>query len=290
MYILDPKKHKWIVKGRFRDAIQFEDLVIQFWDQTESGPTLTIFLENDPEVASAIPPSFLQKSRSTSSRSSSAHKGHSESTQRSGSVARPPSGPAPIKGSSNLSDSHKEALLSFLGISLELPSLSDSLRNTYKKYQACIAASQPIKGLRSSDAWAEHLEQFGLEPWVPLYIDLLNVFISKTQFYSTWQTPFKRVQKFSQMIEWLENDDNCPSDSDIWAEKKHPDDYSLADLTSWINKKEVVKGKKPAVATSSRGKKSEKRKKERKVSSSSEESSPEERKKSKSKSKKKMSE
>ena len=124
---------------------------------------------------------------------------------------------------------------------------------------------------------------------MPLYIDLLNIFISKTQFYTTWQTPFKRVQKFPQMIEWLEKKEDSPLDSEIWAEEKHPDDYSLADLTSWTNKKEVVKGKKPAIAASSSGKKLEKRKKGRKVSSS-EESSPEERKKSKSKNKKKLSE
>ena len=93
------------------------------------------------------------------------------------------------------------------------------------------------------------------------------------------------------MKEWLENEDEEDdiSDSEIWAEVKHPDNYTLADLTSWINKKEMVKGKKPAIAASPSGRKLEKRKKERKVSSS-EESSPDERKKSKSKSKKKLSE
>ena len=294
VYILDSKKHKWIVKGRYRDAIEFEDSVFQYWDQTDFGPTLTIFLENDPEIASAIPPSFqpnrsisLVKSRSTS-RSSPAPRMHSGSTQHSGSVARPSPGTAAFKGPSTLTDLHKDALLTFLCISTELPKLSDSLRNTYKKYQACIAASEVVKGLRSSNTWANHLEEFGLDHWVPHYIDLLNIFISKTQFYSTWQPPFKRVQKFPKMIEWLENKEDCPSDSEIWVEEKHPDEYSLADLTSWINRKEVVKGKKPVVASSS-GKKLEKRKKERKVSSS-EESSPEERKKSKSKSKKKLSE
>ena len=291
---MDPKKNKWIVKGRFRDAIEFEDSVLKFWDQTEFGPTLMMFLENDPEIASAIPPSFygsssLLKSRSTSSRSSSANKWHSGSTQCSGSVAKPSIGPTGFKGPSALTDLHKEALLIFLDISPELSLLPDSLRNSYKKYQACVAASQTVKGLRSSNAWADHLEEFGLEHWVPLYIDLLNIFISKTQFYTTWQTPFKHVQKFPQMIEWLENKEGSPLDSEIWAEEKHPEDYSLADLTSWTNKKEVVKGKKPAIAASSSGKKLEKRKKGRKVSSS-EESSPEERKKSKSKSKKKLSE
>jgi hypothetical protein len=205
------------------------------------------------------------------------------------SVARPSPGPTPYKGPSTLTDLHKEALLLFLGISLELPTLSDSLRNTYKKYEVCVAASQVIKGLRLSNTWSDHLEEFGLEPWVPHYIELLNIFVSKTQFYSTWQTVFKQVQKFPQMVEWLENKEDCPLDSEIWTEEKHPDYYSLSDLISWINKKDVVKGKKPAVDARSIGKKLEKRKKKKKVSSS-EESSCEERKASKSKSKKKSSE
>lgn len=292
VYILDPKKRKWIVKGRFKDAIEFEDSVFQFWDQTKFGPNLTIFLENDPEVASAIPPSFhshrsrsssLLKSESTS-HSSSALRRHSGSR----SVARPSLAPTPFKGPSTLTDLHKEALLTFLRIPTELPSLSDTLRNNYKKYLACVDASQAFKGLRLNEKWADHLEEFGLEPWVPIYIDLLNIFISKTQFYSTWQILFRRVQKFPQMIEWLEKkEDDGSSDSEIWAEKKRPDFYTLADLTDWMDKKDVVKGKKPAVAARSSEKKL-KKKKERKVSSE-EESSPE-RQKSKSKSKKKLSE
>ena len=43
VYILDPKKCKWIIKGRFRDALEFEESVLQLWDHTNSGPTLTIF-------------------------------------------------------------------------------------------------------------------------------------------------------------------------------------------------------------------------------------------------------
>ena len=46
IYILYPKKRKWIVKGRYRDALEFQDSVFQFWDHTNSGPTLTIFLVN----------------------------------------------------------------------------------------------------------------------------------------------------------------------------------------------------------------------------------------------------
>ena len=76
VYILDPKKCKWIVKGGYREAIEFQKSVLQLWDHASSRPMITIFLvnliciffkyffinmqlENDPEIASAILPSFL---------------------------------------------------------------------------------------------------------------------------------------------------------------------------------------------------------------------------------------
>lgn len=46
VYILDPQKRKWIAKGRYRDALEFQDSVFKLWDQTISGPTLTLFLVN----------------------------------------------------------------------------------------------------------------------------------------------------------------------------------------------------------------------------------------------------
>jgi len=44
VYILDTKKRKWIVKGRFRDALEFQESVVHLWEKTEFGPMLTIFL------------------------------------------------------------------------------------------------------------------------------------------------------------------------------------------------------------------------------------------------------
>jgi len=46
VYILDPKRRKWIIKGRFREALEFQESVLQLWDHPNSGPTLTIFLVN----------------------------------------------------------------------------------------------------------------------------------------------------------------------------------------------------------------------------------------------------
>lgn len=37
-------KHIWIVKGRFRDALEFQDSVLHLWNKTSFGPVLTMFL------------------------------------------------------------------------------------------------------------------------------------------------------------------------------------------------------------------------------------------------------
>ena len=117
MYILDFNKHKWIIKGRFRDAIEFKDSVLQFWDQTKFGPILTVFLENNPEIASAIPLSFHSHRSSSLLKSGPTSQSSSAQNRHSGSP-----GPTTFRGPSILTDLHKEALLIFLRISSVLKS------------------------------------------------------------------------------------------------------------------------------------------------------------------------
>jgi hypothetical protein len=174
------------------------------------------------------------------------------------------SGRVASEGPSTLTTQQKEALLTFLGISTELHSLAPTLRNTYMKYKTLINASKPMQGLRTSQEWTDHLDEHGLEHWVPIFVDLVNVFIAKSQFYSSWKAVFTRAQNYPQMKSWLDANSDADSDSEVWAETKDPEHYTIGDLAEWLKRKDVVKGKKPA------GKKSivkqEKKKKERKVS------------------------
>jgi hypothetical protein len=153
------------------------------------------------------------------------------------------------------------------------------------KYKALINASKPMQGLRSSQDWLDHLDEHGVEHWIPIFVDLVNVFIAKSQFYSNWKALFSHAQNYPQMKSWLDANSDAESDSEVWAETKNPDHYTIGDLAEWLKRKDVAKGKKPA------GKKSvvkqEKRKKERKVSSEESDGSSEG-KKSKSKSKLKL--
>jgi len=183
--------------------------------------------------------------------------------------AVPLNAPGNNEGPSTLTPVQKEALLTFLGIPVELRFTPPTLRNSYIKYKACINASQAMSGLRANKEWPTHLEEQGVEYWVPIFVDLVNIFIAKSQFYSSWKIPFGRAQNYPQMKSWLEDNSDCESESEIWAETKNSDHYTLLDLAQWLNKKDAVKGKKPAIASSSKEKKSagskEKRKKERRM-------------------------
>jgi len=82
---------------------------------------------------------------------------------------------------------------------------------------------------------------------------------------------FSRAQSYPQMKAWLDAGLDAESDSEIWAETKDLDHYTIADLVEWLKRKDVAKGKRSVVASSSARRKSggkqEKRKKERKESS-----------------------
>lgn len=153
-----------------------------------------------------------------------------------------------------------------------------------------------MNSLQSSQGWTEHLEDAGVEHWVPIYVDLVNIFIAKSQFYSGWKVAFNRAKEYPQMKAWLNDESDCESDSGLWGETKNADDYTFVDLLGWLKQKDAVKGKRPAIASSSAGKKAvgsggEKKKKKVKKESSSEEESEEQKVKTKkSKGKKKASE
>jgi len=90
------------------------------------------------------------------------------------------------------------------------------------------------------------------------------------------------------MKSWLDANSDADSDSEVWAETKDSDQYTIGDLAEWLKRKDVAKGKKSVV-------KQEKRKKERKASSGESDGSSEGKKsksklKLKSKSKKNSSE
>jgi hypothetical protein len=152
-----------------------------------------------------------------------------------------------------------------------------------------------MMGLQTNKAWAEHLDDLGVDLWHPIYVDLVNIFIAKSQFYSGWKEPFLRAGAQPDMKAWLEDQPDCKSDLELWGSKnrKKTEEYNFTDLVDWLKKRDVVNGKKPAGAPKPVKKekkdkedKKDKRKKKKKEESLASESEVEKKKKKKSKSKK----
>jgi hypothetical protein len=174
-----------------------------------------------------------------------------------------------------------------LSIPTDLPNLAPpSLHTAYVKYKVLAKSTSKIASLWSNDEWADHLVDFGVDYWVSVFADLVNIFITKSQFYASWKPLFMRAQEYPKMLAWLNDDSDCDSDSELWGEAMNKNDYSFVNLTTWLNEKD---GKKPAATSSRAGKKvamKEKRKKEKRVASeSSSESSEEKQEKEKEKAK-----
>ncbi|KIM38573.1 hypothetical protein M413DRAFT_30115, partial [Hebeloma cylindrosporum] len=142
VYVLD--RNQWSIMGRYNVVVEDDENVV--WEEDETGKFTThILLENDREqiVASAIPPSFHQRSVSLGSRSESVPRSLSVSSESSRGPSLAPSlDTSEGTGPSKLSKENKDHLLEYLGIDTELPSLGPSgLRSAYQKFKAITDAT-----------------------------------------------------------------------------------------------------------------------------------------------------
>lgn len=231
----------------------------------------------------------MQSSKSASKSGTSRSPSISSTARSTAILSAPSTAPASIEGPSSLPPLYKEALLTFLGIPTNLPSLGPpSLHTAYIKYQAVSKAQTGMKSLRSNPEWHDHLNDQGVEPdWAPIYVDLINMFVAKSQYYHGWKVPFLCAAAYPQMVAWLKNEPDCLSDQDLWGEiVKTENEYSYVDLVNWLDKKDAVKAGKKAVGVVIKSESSKRDKKKKKVEFSDSEEEEKEKKKKKKKSKK----
>jgi hypothetical protein len=65
----------------------------------------------------------------------------------------------------------------------------------------------------------------------PTYGVIIALFVSTSMFYSYYKY-FKDAVKHPEMVEWLEERQNGPSDMDLWRYEK--DYYTFSDLMKWL--------------------------------------------------------
>ncbi|KAF8804003.1 hypothetical protein BYT27DRAFT_7259456 [Phlegmacium glaucopus] len=119
-------------------------------------------------------------------------------------------------------------------------------------------------------------------PWAdstPTKAEIINLFVAKTTWHSSYATSISAAKKHEEMRAWLAEEVGCVSEEELWDEAK--DNYTMKDLEDWLEKKDgkkvkvvkkgkakdIVKGKEQA-DISMEGKVTEKGKQKKEVTKS----------------------
>jgi hypothetical protein len=121
--------------------------------------------------------------------------------------------------------SYSTELMVHLNISLSLADRSQrSLRHSYAKYKAFLAAI-PVLDAK----WKNNELPFARKPTHEQVIETMQ---SKTFWYDYIRKFFPRVAEYPNMVAWLENEDDGPSDIEVWGVEKTQ--YGFIDLDVWL--------------------------------------------------------
>ena len=71
--------------------------------------------------------------------------------------------------------------------------------------------------------------------------DITNLFVAKTTWHNLYHTQMPAAEKYDDMLAWLTDAEDAPSDIDLWGVAK--DHYTLKDLDLWLKEKAGKKGK-----------------------------------------------
>ncbi|KAF8960400.1 hypothetical protein BDZ97DRAFT_1665830 [Flammula alnicola] len=147
----------------------------------------------------------------------------------------------------SLSREKKDFILTFLGIDTELPYLEPpGLSSAFRKWKAIEGAIDQIINLRKNQEWKALVEE---DPWYIIVPDFVDIFVSKSQFYQTWRPKFKRVERFSEMVDWLNGEEDRLSNEELWGPGPRKA-ITFLTLEDWLQTKEreaTQKGKAKAV-------------------------------------------
>jgi hypothetical protein len=133
--------------------------------------------------------------------------------------------------------------MTLLGISAHLSICKDRNNcHAYEKYKACLKASHTLSNMEGS--WP------GKKPTA---VDLIEVFVSKSMWFSHYKPAFSKVAGYPEMVKWLENSDDKGTDLEVWGVEKGS--YSLMDLQKFVDDGTLAekkgKGKKKDVSEGS---------------------------------------
>ena len=164
----------------------------------------------DPVRLSSIPPSRAISLQSTSY----------PPTSRSASPTTSASSGFKVVGQKGLS-AFEHAIVSLLDINIAFTRAQSGhgldLKDQYKRYCALNLALDKFRGVN----WREVIWKYQKAT----NKDVIEIFIGKSQYYSTWRALFgKVVMEFDDMKRWLENDETVTT-KEVWRVVKPKYDF-----------------------------------------------------------------
>jgi hypothetical protein len=122
------------------------------------------------------------------------------------------------------------------------------LHMSYFKYQTALqAVATSAKKFKDGEWKGKKLAE----------LDVIDLVISKSMWYSHYKTLFPRVAKYyPDMLGWLKETDDAPANFDIWGWEKAI--YTFSDLLEWIQEKEKETEKEKKKGRMGTGKKDKK--------------------------------
>ena len=132
------------------------------------------------------------------------------------------------KRSKSLAASYKLELATILKISPQLMNQEGKVPLTlaYERYKACNKAMQDFNRMKAAKTWPSTCPE-------PTATDIIEIFISKSMWHQYYVALFSHISKYPDMVEWLEDGEDRPSDVDVWGLQKTS--YTFSDLKKWLN-------------------------------------------------------
>ena len=124
-------------------------------------------------------------------------------------------------------------------------SIHVGLHRAYKKYKAYLEACHTYDLMVADGTWiGRKLTK----------VDLIQLFMSRSFYYSHYQKYFSKVPNYPILMEWLENDpEDRPDDKDVWGADMVKSNYNSTDLEKFYKGLEKKKGKRAELNESGEG-------------------------------------
>jgi hypothetical protein len=192
----------WAVKGRFSEVLHDNDPVQ--WVATSDGKfSLSLLAEG----------TNIESGGNFGAMASSLSMADPVVASASGSTKAPFSTPEIASGKGFFQPgSIRDLIVTTLGLSKGLIDRSKpgDIRMAYARYVALVDTLKTLGKMSITGAWTQKYNND----------DVIEIFMSKSSYFTNHSPVFSKLNKFPAMEKWLQNGDDAPTDAEVWGYQK----------------------------------------------------------------------